>query len=168
MNRLADAIRHPLECLLSGKTFALPQGKRARRTSEPTTCGPCVGKGRCLPDPRAIEEETCDACSGLGQVFEHVIEDDPMMLAAWTGHEFHPNGGFAERHSIDGERVAYVENDQGKIEVGLEPHARPEFTVHINTTITNNISNRRAKELTWAIALRLADAELRALGYREA
>lgn len=159
-------IDHPLACLLEGKTFSLPGGKRARRTSEPTTCSPCKGTGRCLPDPRALDEETCDVCSALGKVFEHIIEDDPMMLVPWTGTEFFPLGHcFAERHTITGERVAYIEKDHGRIIVGVVGH---EHSYTIDFGVRYDVQRLDRERMAWEIALRLADAELTHLGYRRA
>lgn len=170
MNGLADTLRPMFERLLAGEMVRIHKGKRARRTSEPTTCTGCAGKGKCLPDPRAWDVETCDACYGLGKVFEHVIEDDPTVLQPWTGAEFTAGGGFAERHRADGERVAYVENDQGGISIGIEPVGGRDYTIHLSAQYDDNLVVGRAvaedEALTWAIALRLADAELAALGYR--
>lgn len=172
---LSDSLRHPLERLLSGKTFPLPQGKRARRTSEPTTCTACAGEGKLWPDKNkfnlrgkpvfAAEKETCDDCSGLGKVFEWVTEDDPTVLQSWTGAEYTEGGGFAERHRADGQRVAYVENDQGDISIGIEPPGGRSYTIHFSAQYDDDLLPKRRsgdenETLTWAIALRLADAEL--------
>lgn len=154
--------RRSYEKLLDGEIVRLPPGKRARPTGKPRTCPTCSGNSY-----------QCELCWETGKAVDYVIEDDPAVLQPWTGAEFAPGGGFAERRRADGQRVAYVENDQGGISVGIEPPGGRSYTVHLGADHDDDPEKRprsfghKPEALTWAIALRLADAELAALDCEE-
>ena len=89
---------------------------------------------------------------------EFVIEDDPKMLMPWSGLKAMRK---AERRTIGGERVAIVENRRGEISVTMEWQGG-------STTIAMSITARSGPHEVdlWASAVRLADTELRMVGYR--
>jgi hypothetical protein len=167
-------IANMYESLLRGKSVPMPDGKRARPTSAARTCSKCGGSKRVTEEQSAAAsfrylDAPCEECWGTGKVVDFVVEDDPTVLQPWVGSKFTVGGGFAERHRADGERVAYVENDQGGISIGIEPPGGRSYTIHLGADYNDTIGKPKAnlaacEALTWAIALRLADAELEALG----
>jgi hypothetical protein len=158
-----NSIQTMYESLLRGKTVPMPGGKHARPTGKPRTCSICSGSKTVVEEMPAAcrwayEESACGACWGTGKVIDFVIEDDPMMLMPWSGLKAMRK---AERRTVSGERVAIVENHRGEIAVTMEWRGG-------STTIAMSIAARHGgHELElWTSALRLADTELRMVGYR--
>lgn len=163
-------IQRAYEDLLRGKPFPFPGGKVARPTSKPRACPTCSGSKTVVEEMPAAsrwryEESPCGTCWSTGKVVDFVIEDDPTVLRPWTGAEYTEGGGFAERHRADGQRVAYIDNDQGDISIGIEPSGGRSYTIRLEAQYDDDLLPKRrsgdeSEALTWAIALRLADAEL--------
>ena len=158
-------IQRAYEDLLRGKPFPMPGGKVARPTSKPRTCPTCSGSKAVVEEMSAAcawayDESPCGTCWETGKVVDFVIEDDPMMLAPWAGLKGKRK---AERLTIGGERVAVVENRRGEISVTMEWQGG-------STTIAMSITARNGPHEAdlWTSAVRLADAELRMVGYRGA
>lgn len=156
-------IQSAYENLLRGKPFPMPGGKVARPTGKPRTCPTCSGSKTVVEEMPAsckwaYEESPCSTCWETGKVVDFVVEDDPMMLTPWSGLKAKRK---AERRTVSGERVAFIETRHGAISVTMEWQGG-------STTIAMSITARHgAHELDlWTSAVRLADAELRMVGYR--
>lgn len=157
------------ERLAAGECVPMREGKRARPTGPAVACPKCKGGGTVVeehPAPAIYRylEANCSECWGTGKHVPFVIEPDPMMLAPWTSADLR---GVARsvRETLMGQRVSVVENDDRTISVAITPTEREGYRVFLST---HTIGKRGQLDLeTWQIAIRLADAELRALGYRE-
>lgn len=164
-----DILTDFYERLAAGQSVPLPDGKCARPTGPAVACPKCKGGGTVVEkQPAAASyrylETHCSECWGTGKHIPFVVEADPMMLAPWTSADLR---GVARsvRETLMGQRVAVVENDDRTISVAITPTEREGYRVFLST---HTIGKRGQLDLeTWQIAIRLADAELRALGYRE-
>lgn len=156
------------ERLTAGESIPMPEGKRARPTGPATTCPKCKGSKTVVEEMSAAcnfryLESECGDCWGTGTVVPFVIELDPMVLAPWIGSL---HSGLAERFTVTNERVAFIENDKGEVSVGVDPPDGKRVTIDLRACKGTRQRRSEALDLTWKIAIRLADAELRALGYR--
>lgn len=163
-----DTLTALYERLAAGEYVPMRDGKRARPTGPAVACPKCKGGGTVVEEQPAAAlfrylEAHCSECWGTGKHVPFVIEADPMMLKPWVGTL---RGGLAERFTVTHARVAFVENDRGEISVGIDTDTK---RVTIDLRACKGARQRKADALalTWDIAIRLADAELRALGYRE-
>lgn len=164
-----DNLTDLYERLAEGQSVPMRDGKRARPTGPAVACPKCKGGGTVVEEQPAAAifrylETHCSECWGTGKLVPFVVEPDPMMLAPWTSADLR---GVARsvRETLMGQRVAVVENNDRTISVAITPPEREGYRVFLSA---HTIRKRGQLDLeTWQIAIRLADAELRVLGYRE-